>query len=243
MTNALCAPARATALTGLYSHITGALDNDTEEALPKAIPLFTELLQRAGYEVALCGKAHVRNGARDRYWDYYFGYNAPSTNYYHPKMYEGHNGTISGPAEYEGYADDVITDRALGWLKQKREKPFCLLLWFQAPHSPFYRARRHLDLFNGVKIPKPATFDDDRKGYPGKPRAFADAANKIGTIVGGACVRSLDELVKDYYAGLVAVDEDIGRVFEWLTESAIRQHRHSAHVRSWVLPGRVAHVR
>ena len=70
-----------------------------------------------------------------------------------------------------------------------------------------------------MAIPKPATFDDDLKGYPGKPRAFADAANKIGTSVGGACVRSLDELVKDYYAGLAAVDENIGRVLAWLTAS------------------------
>ncbi len=219
VTNALCAPARATLTTGMYSHATGARDNNTKDKLPASIPLFTDLLHQAGYEVALCGKAHICNGARERYWDYYFGYNAPSTNYYHPKMYEGHNGVVNGPADYEGYADDVITDRALAWLKQKRDKPFCLLLWFQAPHSPFYRARRHLDLFNGVPIPKPATFDDDRKGYPGKPRAFVDALNKIGTSVGGAGVRSLEELVKDYYAGLMAVDDNIGKIVHWLTES------------------------
>jgi glucan phosphoethanolaminetransferase (alkaline phosphatase superfamily) len=41
-TNALCAPARATALTGMYSRSTGALDN-TKGHIPLAadIPLFT----------------------------------------------------------------------------------------------------------------------------------------------------------------------------------------------------------
>jgi len=219
--NALCAPARAATLTGMYSHSTGALGNKVKDPLPPNIPLFTDLLHQAGYEVALCGKAHLGNGAMERYWDYYFGYNAPGTNYYHPTLYEGHNGRITGPHTYAGqYADDLVTDRAIRWMKQERDKPFCPLLWFTAPHAPFYRARRHLDLYNGTPIPKPDTFDDDLKGYPGKPRAFADADNKIGTtILGGDDPRSLEELVKDYYAGLVDVDENIGRVLDFLEKS------------------------
>jgi arylsulfatase A-like enzyme len=204
----------------MYSHMTGALGNDTRQPIPQAFPFFTELLHQAGYEVALCGKAHMGEGGRDRYWDYYLGYNAPGTDYYHPVMYEGRNGQIAGPNKYSGYVDDVVTDRALTWLKQDREKPFCLLIWWQAPHAPFYRARRHLDLYNGVPIPKPDTFDDDLKGYPGKPRAFADADNKIGTsILGNDDPRSLEELVKDYNAGLVDIDENIGRLYNWLTET------------------------
>ncbi len=218
-TNALCAPGRAVLTTGMYAHKTGARDNHTANPLPASIPLITDLLHGAGYEVALCGKAHIGNGARERYWDYYFGFNSPATNYYRPRVYEGHNGSIAGPVDFDGYADDLFTERALDWLKKDREKPFCLLLWFQTPHSPFWRARRHLDLFDGIKIPKPGTFDDDLKGYPGKPRAFADAWNKIGTTVSGACARTLEETVKDYYAGLLAVDENIGKVLNWLTES------------------------
>ncbi len=220
VTNALCAPARAAIMTGMYSHATGALGNDTKNPMPASIPMFTDLLHQAGYEVALCGKAHIGYGARDRYWDYYVGYNAPGTNYYHPVMWEGYKGNITGPNTYSEYVDDFVTDRALNWLKQKRDKPFCLLLWWTAPHAPFYRARRHLDLYNGVSIPKPDTFDDDLKGYPGKPRAFADADNKIGTtILGNDDPRSLEELVKDYYAGLVDIDENVGRVLDYLSES------------------------
>jgi arylsulfatase A-like enzyme len=220
-TNALCAPARATALTGLYSKTTGATTNqDPNTQLPAAIPLFTDILREAGYEVAIVGKVHVKNGVKERYWDYYFGFNAPVTNYYNPHFSEGRKGVIGEEKVYQNsYADDLATDRALAWLREKREKPFCLLLWLQAPHSPFYRARRHLDLYNGVTIPKPATFDDDMKGYPGKPKAFVDAENKIGTTVAGDAARSLEELVKDYYAGLVDVDENIGRLYQHLEKS------------------------
>jgi arylsulfatase A-like enzyme len=162
----------------------------------------------------------VKNGVKDRYWDYYFGFNAPATNYYNPKFREGRKGVFGDEKVYKGqYADDLATDRALAWLSEKRDKPFCLLLWFQTPHSPFFRARRHLDLYSGVTIPKPATFDDDLKGYPGKPKAFVDAENKIGTTATEDAARSLEETVKDYYAGLVAVDENIGRIFQHLEKS------------------------
>jgi arylsulfatase A-like enzyme len=70
-----------------------------------------------------------------------------------------------------------------------------------------------LDLYNGVKIPKPATFDDDLKGYPGKPSAFVQADNKIGTAnLGNDDPRTLEELVKDHYAGVVDNDDNVGRV-------------------------------
>lgn len=215
-TNSLCAPARATVLTGLYSHMTGALDNTHPKVpLPADIPLFTDLLHQAGYEVAIVGKVHVKNGVKERYWDYYFGFNAPFTDYYKPQFAEGRNGEIGEETAYDGYADDLVTDRALAWLNEKREKPFCLLVWYQTPHAPFYRARRHLDLYNGVAIPKPSTFDDDLKGYPGKP-AFAETDNKIGTVENLNAARTLEEVVKDYNAGLVAVDENIGRIFRCL---------------------------
>src|SRR6201986_3583506 len=47
-TNALCAPARARTLTGMYSRSTGALANeDANKPLPADIPIFTDLLREA----------------------------------------------------------------------------------------------------------------------------------------------------------------------------------------------------
>ena len=225
--NALCSPSRGTCLTGLYSHTTGALDNKNR-IIPQEIPLVSDLLRSAGYEVALCGKAHMKNGFRDRYWDYYFGYTGAATDYYWPVVAEGRHGKVGPERIYEGYVDDVVTDRAMKWVRQKRDKPFCLFLWYQAPHAPFFRPRRYMDLYNGVRIPKPATFDDDLKGFPGKPRAFANSADRIGPYAKDRrwnghdnCARSLEELVKDYYAGVRAVDDSAGKVFKTLTELGV----------------------
>lgn len=218
-TNALCAPARATALTGLYSRTTAVLDNTgLHRPLPEDIPLFTDLLRQAGYEVAIVGKVHVRKGVEDRYWDYYFGHNDPGNDYANPYFKEGRKGKVGEQKQYHGvYPDDITVDRALAWLEEDRgDKPFCLLVWFVAPHEPFFRARRHFDLYRETVIPKPTTFDDDLKGYPGKPKGFVDAENKIGTTTTHTACGSHEGIVKDYYAGLVAVDENIGRILNYL---------------------------
>lgn len=223
-TNALCAPARATLLTGLYSRSTGALSNEhLNVAMPADIPLFTDLLRQAGYEIGIVGKVHMHNGVEERHWDYYFGHNSPGNNYANPFFKEGHDGKVGEERQYENaYPDDLAVDRALGWLESRQsDKPFCLLVWFVAPHEPFFRARRHFDLYRETVIPKPATFDDDLKGYPGKPACFAAAKNKIGTTPSHEACGSHEGLVKDYYAGLVAVDENIGRVFDYLEKKKI----------------------
>ena len=94
-TNALCAPARATLLTGLYSRSSGALSNENLDVpLPSDIPLFTDLLREAGYEIAIVGKVHMHNGAEDRNWNYYFGHNSPGNNYVNPLFKEGRDGKV-----------------------------------------------------------------------------------------------------------------------------------------------------
>jgi arylsulfatase A-like enzyme len=223
-TNALCAPARSVALTGMYSRSTGALSNaQLRTPLPSDIPLVTDILREAGYSIAILGKVHAPNGFEERHWDYYFGHNDPANNYENPLFKEGRNGVVGPQKQYFNvYPDDLTVDRALAWLEEDRgEKPFCLLVWFVAPHEPFFRPRRHMDLYRSTVTPKPASFDDDLKGYPGKPKGFVDAENKIGTTFTHPACGSLEGVMKDYYSGLVAVDENIGRIFSYLEKKHI----------------------
>jgi arylsulfatase A-like enzyme len=216
--NALCSPSRATLLTGLYSHTTGCIDNQ-DRPIPAGVPIFTDLLHEAGYDTGCFGKVHIGNALKDRHWDAYCGFDEAATDYYNPRMIEGGGGNYREPRVYEGYVDDILTSKAVSWLKQERDKPFFCLFMFQAPHAPFYRSRRNLDLYNGIPVPKPKTFDDDLKGFPGKPRAFANAQNKIGTTILGAAPRSLEEVVKDHYAGVVNNDQNFRSLLEALESS------------------------
>jgi arylsulfatase A-like enzyme len=207
VTNSLCAPSRATLLTGLYSHSHGVIDNKNR-SLDAKQKLVSDYLREAGYATAFCGKSHIGGFLRDREWDYYFGYRGQG-NYLKPMIAEGTKGKDQA---YDGYMDDVVTDHAVAWLKQQKDKPFCLFLFFKAPHRSWDRAPRHKDLFKDDMIPKPATWDaklDD------KPKAVQEAKNRVGQF---ADVKTLDGFVKDYYATIVAVDENVGKVYDALKE-------------------------
>lgn len=219
--NALCLPSRATFLTGMYSHTTGAVSN-VEGKIPERFPLVSDLLQKAGYETAFLGKSHIEGALMDHYWDYYFGF-VGQADYYRPKITEGIRGKY-GPAKlYAGeYVDTLLTRKAVEWLKQERTKPFCIFLWFYAPHAPFYRPKDLVNDLNGVPIPKPATFDENLNGYQGKPRAVADADNKVGySEVFSDDPRSLEELVKDHNVGVEDNDRNVGAVLQELERQNI----------------------
>ncbi|HVJ83749.1 MAG TPA: sulfatase-like hydrolase/transferase, partial [Planctomycetia bacterium] len=138
--NALCAPSRATFLSGQYSHAHGVIDN-RNRPLPTDKPYLPELLRSAGYDVGFCGKSHVQGALRNREWDHYFGFRGQGR-YVDPVIAEGVNG--KDVPHVGGYMDDVVTDNALEWLRKRdKSKPFCLFLWFKAPHRSWARAERH----------------------------------------------------------------------------------------------------
>ncbi len=211
VTNSLCLPSRASFLTGAYSHTTGATTND-QSRVPRNYTMVTDVLKEHGYETAFVGKSHVGGALLDHRWDYYFGF-LGQADYLHPTIIEGRDGKYSPAKTYDTYVDDILTDKAVEWINTRGDKPFALFLWFYGPHSPFYRPRRMLDRFNGVKIPVPENFNEDLTNYAGKPRAVAEAENKIGTTeVFVDNPRSLEELVKDHYVGVESNDEDVGLV-------------------------------
>jgi arylsulfatase A-like enzyme len=218
--NSLCLPARATLLSGLYSHTTGAVDNQ-HSRVPRQFPLVPDLLHESGYQVAFIGKSHVEGALMDHYWDYYFGF-AGQADYWNPVVVEGARGEFGAPRKYEEYVDDLLTRKAVAWLKEKHTAPFGLFLWFYAPHAPFDRPLRRVNDFNGVPIPKPDSFDEYLNGYAGKPRGVIEARNKIGAqYLQRDAPRSLEELVKDHYVGIESNDEDIGQVLAVLEQQGL----------------------
>ena len=218
VTYALCLPSRASILTGLYPHRSGVIDNRAR-AIPEGVPTIADMLREAGYDVGFFGKAHIHDLSKQNF-DTFFGVEAAGANYYRPVLTESHDGVVKSKKQYHGYVDTIILERALKWMSERKDKPFCLFFWFIAPHAPFYRPRKLLDRYNGKPIPKPSTFDADLKGYPGKPLAFKNAYNKIGTtVLGNDDPRSLEELVKDHMAGVEDNDEKVGTIMGHLEKA------------------------
>ncbi|MEX1020535.1 MAG: sulfatase [Litorilinea sp.] len=229
-TNALCAPSRATVLTGAFSHVHGIRGNseqiDAVEELDPNVPTFPELLQKAGYQTALVGKYHIRQDPRGfDYWAIHPG----QGEYFDPVFIE--NGSR---IQKQGYATDITGDLALDVLeKRDRARPFCLVYQFKAPHRPFTPAPRHAHLFEDLEIPEPPTFHDD---YATRTIAqgaedmrlelslAGDYADLPPDLDAAAAKRWIfQRFMKDRMRTLVSVDENLGRVLDYLDAEGLTQ--------------------
>ena len=161
VTNSICAPSRATILTGKHSHINGKIDNhfpfDTTNVT------FPQLLQKAGYQTAMFGKLHFGNNPKG--FDQ-FKILPGQGAYYNPEFITKNEGNITVP----GYVTDIVTDMTLDWLEKERkpDQPFLLMYLHKAPHRSWLMAGRHMEEYTQRTFPEPATLFD---GYESRPAA------------------------------------------------------------------------
>lgn len=103
-TNSICAPSRASILTGTYNHVNGVTTLDTP--LDGRQVTFPKLLQAAGYQTAVIGKWHLGHGGHADPTGFDYWNVLPDQGEYHdPDMIE-----LGEHKNYRGYATDLITD-------------------------------------------------------------------------------------------------------------------------------------
>ncbi|MFC1528497.1 sulfatase, partial [Candidatus Latescibacterota bacterium] len=224
-TNSLCAPSRATILTGCYSALHGITGNTEKKGetlkINPDLPTFPELLQHVGYQTALIGKYHIQQepiGFDE--WCILPGQGV----YFDPEFIE--NGVMT---KTEGYVTDVITDKTLDYLNRiDLTKQFCLVYQHKGPHRPFKPAPRHEHLWDDIEFPYPETFNDDYAtrrvaklaedmkfeislagDYEDLPEDLTEEQKKIWIY---------QRFVKDHYRAVVGIDENLGRVLDFLDE-------------------------
>jgi len=153
VTNSICAPSRATILTGKHNHINGKIDNrmpfDTTQIT------FPQIFQDNGYETAMFGKLHFGNNPKgvDE-----FMILPGQGNYINPRFI-----TKEGDTTITGYVTDIITDLTLGWLEKERnpEKPFMMMYLHKAPHRPWWPRPDKFKKFTQKRFPEPASLFDN----------------------------------------------------------------------------------
>lgn len=228
-TNSLCAPGRASVLTGCYSHVHGIRGNsegrDSTERLDPKLPTFPKLLQQAGYKTALVGKWHLPQDPEGfDEWKILPGQGV----YFDPEF------LINGErTKQRGYATDLTTDFALDFLRQSRGQPFCLLYQHKAPHRPFTPAPRHARLFEDIEWPYPESYNDDYATRQIARQAedmrfelslagdYEDLPQKLSPEEKRNWI--FQRFVKDHHRAVAGVDENLGHILEFLDISQLAE--------------------
>lgn len=225
-TNSICAPSRATILSGKHSHKNGVETlNDDFDGRQEHVG---KLLQGAGYETAIIGKWHLGHGghADPTGFDHWIVLRGQG-DYHDPVFYDR-----GERIQYEGYATDIITDLSLEWVDQRdQEKPFFLMLHHKAPHRPWEPDEKHADMYADIDIPEPENLFDD---YETRSDAADTAHMKIVEHLNKTDVKMdppedlegkeltrwyYQRYIKDYLRCIASVDDNVGRVLDYLEEN------------------------
>jgi arylsulfatase A-like enzyme len=189
----VCAPARAALQTGRYPTATGCFRNGIP--LPASEPTLAHRFTAAGYETAYMGKWHladsdvagpVRPEQRGGY-ERWLASNLLefTSDAYTTTLYDEHG----EPHELPGYRADALTDAAIAYLRERRDRPFFLFLSYLEPHH-----------------------QNSRDDYPA-PRGYAERyadpwlPGDLAALDGNT-----REHIAGYYGMVQRVDECLGRV-------------------------------
>jgi arylsulfatase A-like enzyme len=193
--NPLCAPTRASVLTGLSSLEAGmwrgpSQREEVDRALKKGVRLLPQYLKEAGYATGIFGKWHLGYKSPDlpneRGFDEFVGFLAGA----HP--YQARRGSPilknGEPFTTDKHLTDLFADSAEDFIRRHADRPFFCYVPFNAVHGPLR--------------------SDDRPADSGKPEWLAK-------------YDGLEPKRRDYCAVLSHADDRLGRLLALLRELKI----------------------
>ncbi len=224
----LCAPSRATILTGLYAHNHGVLTNVAPRggypnfvAAGRESSTVATWLKAGGYRTIFLGKylngypsgstTYVPPGWDD--WHADFGNEDSGENgleYYNYTINDNGQTISYGNDPSSDYLTDQISRRALAALKQvPANQPFFMYLAPRAPHAPAIRAQQYDGLFADLSTPRtPNWHEGDMTGKPEWLRAFPLFTQTV--------VDQIDRHFRDRLGTLQSVDMMIAQLVQEL---------------------------
>lgn len=201
----VCAPSRASFMTGLHTGHTAVRGNkefhpEGQTPLPDSVVTIANLLQNAGYATAAFGKwglgfISTSGDPNKKGFDEFFGYNCQrlAHNYYPDHLWKNHErvdlaSNLSGDSVYSG---DLIHQNALDYLQKDHRKPFFVFLPYTLPHGDVIAKHDsiynyYIQKFNEKPLSeRPATYGNKNRTFEPYPHAaFAAMVSRLDRYVG-----------------------------------------------------------
>ncbi len=243
-TNGISTPSRACIVSGQYSQTSGILDFEEPMAIEKQhLPIE---MNKLGYQTAIVGKWHLGNQPEMfGYYNVFYGqgdyFNPVLCEKGSDEQTKVGNKMVKGH-QYTGHCSDIVGDIALDWFKNKRDKnkPFFFCYQDKAPHDMFEFNPKYKDYLEDTFMPEPASLWNNKDHGSVATRGYGDSMrDTIGSSVGRRNVvrnmgtdlemnmsddvsdrdykrRAYQEYMKRYFRCVKGVDDNVGRLFEYL---------------------------
>ncbi|MDC0554461.1 arylsulfatase [Flavobacteriaceae bacterium] len=211
----VCAPTRASLMTGRYSLRTGVRDTYNGGAImSNTETTIAEILKEADYSTGIFGKWHLGDnypfrpseqgfdesiihlaggiGQVGDFTNYYKG----NTSYFDPILWKNNKKN-----QYDGYCSDIFAENAVKFIEKNKNKPFFCYLSFNAPHTPLQVPKKYYNMYKDL---------DPEVGFMDE-----SLASKMS--------EKDKEDARRIYGMVTNVDDNVGKVLNKLTELGIKE--------------------
>jgi arylsulfatase A-like enzyme len=193
----VCAPSRSVLMTGLHNGHTPARDNipHYHTYLQEQDVTVAEILKQAGYRCGGIGKwslgdADTVGRATNKGFDMWFGYlNQDHAHYYYTEYLDDNEGRFEltgNPQSRQYYSHDLMTERALEFIKESKDQPFFFYGAFTLPHFSSKSEDEH-----GLSVPSTEPYSD--KDWDERSKKYAAMVHMLDRDV-GRIVELVDQL-------------------------------------------------
>ncbi len=196
----LCAPFRASFMTGKYSHANGMFAN--HYPIPLDQVFLADIFRENGYLTGYVGKWHLDGGKKHNYVkpEYRLGFErfigfSRGHEYFNSIYYRNND---PNPYTTNQYQPDMQTGHVIEIMQEAvdAEKPFFAMINYGLPHLPFVMPDKYRNMYNASEMPI-------RDNTPEKD------------------IDKSREFLAQYYGLVSCVDDNIGRLMAWLNEKEI----------------------
>ncbi len=212
VTTPLCAPSRATILTGEYAHNHGVETNASLGRFDDSSTIAT-WLHDAGYRTSLVGKYINGYGGSPPVppgWDDWHA--VISGEYFGNSVME--NGVVQTYGSDESdYIDDVLARKAVEFIEQAGDQPFFLYFAPFAPHAPATPAPRDVGRFAATPPWRPPSYDE--ADVSDKPLWLQNDV----PLLTPELMQSTDSLYESMLESLLAVDDGVAAILRAIADA------------------------